>query len=189
VLLPTGTGEIRQLTHDAIHHQGAAWTSDGKRVVFVGNEPGHQIRFYVQSLDGGAPRAITPENVNYSFFDPVAISPDDRFVAVAGLDGSITLYSLDGGVPRAVPRVGEGFAPLRWCQGYSLMVYQAGTVPLKILRLDIVTGAKAPWRELGPNSKTGLLGITFVRVGVDCQSSAYSAWYQPSDLWIADGLR
>jgi Tol biopolymer transport system component len=40
VLLPTGTGDARQVTHDAIHHQGAAWTPDGKRVVFVGNEPG-----------------------------------------------------------------------------------------------------------------------------------------------------
>jgi WD40-like Beta Propeller Repeat len=39
VLLPTGTGEQRPLTHDSIHHQGAAWTPDGKRIVFVGNEP------------------------------------------------------------------------------------------------------------------------------------------------------
>jgi hypothetical protein len=66
VLLPTGTGEARPLTHDAIHHQGAAWAPDGKRIVFVGNEPSHRIRYFVQDLDGGRPRAITPENVgNY----------------------------------------------------------------------------------------------------------------------------
>jgi hypothetical protein len=35
----------------------------------------------------------------------------------------------------------------------------------------------------------GLQGIGWVRVGADCQSSAYSAYYSPSDLWIADGLR
>jgi serine/threonine protein kinase/dipeptidyl aminopeptidase/acylaminoacyl peptidase len=189
VLLPTGTGETRQLTHDAIHHQGAAWTPDGKRIVFVGNEPGHRIRFYVQSLDGSPPRAITPENVSYSIYDPVAISPDGRFVAVAGLNGSITLYPLDGGVARAVPKGAEGLSPLRWCQDNSLMVYQGGNVPVKVLRLDVVTGAKAPWKELAPNAKTGLVAITLVRVGADCQSSAYSAWYEPSELWIADGLR
>jgi hypothetical protein len=44
VLLP-GTGEARPLTHDAIHRQAAAWTPDGKRVVFVGNEPGHRLRY------------------------------------------------------------------------------------------------------------------------------------------------
>jgi Tol biopolymer transport system component len=189
VLLPTGTGETRQLTHDTVHHQGGAWTPDGKRIVFVGNEPGHRIRYYVQSLDGGSPRAITPENVSYSSDDPVAISPDGRFVAVAGLDASITLYPLDGGVARAVPKGAEGFTPLRWCQSNSLMVYQGGNVPVKILRLDVATGAKAPWTELSPNSKTGLQGIPFVRVGADCLSSAYSAVYAPSELWIADGLR
>ena len=167
VLLPTGTGETRQLTRDAIHHQGAAWTPDGKRIVFVGNEPGHRIRYYVQSLDGGPPRAITPENISYSVYDPVAISLDGRFVAVAGLDRHITLYPLDGGVPRAVPKGSEGFTPLRWCLGNSLMVYQGGSMPAKILRLDVVTGAKVPWRELAPSSKTGLLGITFVRVGAN----------------------
>jgi eukaryotic-like serine/threonine-protein kinase len=45
VLLPAGTGEARPLTHDAIHHQGAAWTPDGKRIVFVGNEPGDRVRY------------------------------------------------------------------------------------------------------------------------------------------------
>jgi eukaryotic-like serine/threonine-protein kinase len=189
VLLPTGTGETRQLIHDAIHHQGAAWTPDGKRIVFAGNEPGHRLRYYVQSLDGGPPRAITAENVSYSNIDPVVISPDGRFVAVAGLDGSITLYPLDGGVARAVPKGAEGFTPLRWCEGNSLMIYQGGNVPARILRLDVATAAKAPWRELSPNSKTGLAGFASVRVGADCHSSAYSVWYQPSELWIADGLR
>jgi eukaryotic-like serine/threonine-protein kinase len=189
VLLPTRIGETRQLTHDAIHHQGAAWTPDGKRIVFVGNEPGHRLRYYVQSLDGGPPRAITPEYVSYSSVDPVAISPDGRFVAVAGLDGSIMLYPLDGANARAVPKGAEGFTPLRWCQGNWLLVYQAGGVPAKILRLDIATGAKAPWRELAPNYRTGFGAVGSVRVGGDCQSSAYSALYGLSDLWIADGLR
>jgi dipeptidyl aminopeptidase/acylaminoacyl peptidase len=170
-------------------HQGAAWTPDGKRIVLVGNEPGHRLRYYAQSLDGGPPRAITPENVTYNNYDPVVISADGRFVAAPGLDGSITVYPLDDGVPRTVPKVPENFTPLRWCEDNSLMVYQAGNIPAKILRLDVATGAKAPWRELVPNYKTGLQRITLVRVGADCQSSAYSALYTPSELWIADGLR
>jgi Tol biopolymer transport system component len=66
VLLPTGTGQARPLTQDEIHHQGGAWAPDGKWIVFVGNEPGHRIRYYVQSLAGGPPRAITPENVSFN---------------------------------------------------------------------------------------------------------------------------
>jgi hypothetical protein len=189
LLLPTGAGEARPLTHDGIHHQGAVWTPDGKRIVFVGNEPGHRIRYYVQNLDGGVPRAITPENVSFNNNDPLTISPDGRSVAVASLDGKIVLYPLDKGSPRAIPKLADGFAPLRWCPGNSLMVHQAGDVPVKILRVDVETGEQTLWKELAPANRTGLAGIDVLRVGADCQSSAYSALYLPSELWIVDGLR
>ena len=155
----------------------------------MGNEPGHRIRYYVQSVDGGPPRAITPENVSFSNSDPVTISPDGRSVAVAGLDGKIVLYPLDGGAPRTVPKLADGFAPLRWCPGNSLMVYQGGDVPVKIIRVDVETGAQTLWKELAPTNRTGLPNIPYIRVGADCQSSAYSATYIASDLWIVDGLR
>jgi serine/threonine protein kinase/Tol biopolymer transport system component len=189
VLLPTGTGEARPLTHDGIHHQGASWTPDGKRIVFAGNEPGHRIRYYVQSVDGGPPRAVTPENVSFSSLDPVAISPDGKSVAVPGLDGKIVLYPLDNGAPRTVPKLADGFAPLRWCLDNSLMLYHAGDVPVKILRVNVETGEQILWKEWAPVNRTGLTGISSIRVGADCQSSGYTAFYQPSELWIADGLR
>jgi eukaryotic-like serine/threonine-protein kinase len=190
VLLPTGTGETRPLTHDAIHHQVAAWTPDGKRVVFVGNEPGRRVRYYVQNIDGGSPRAITPENVGFNnFFDPVAISPDGKSVALAALDGKIMLYPLGDGAPRVVPKLANGLVPLRWCPDNSLMLYQSGEVPAKILRVNVDTGKQTLWRELAPANRTGLNGVITVRVGSNCQSSAYSPEYLPTELWIADGLR
>jgi serine/threonine protein kinase/Tol biopolymer transport system component len=184
VLLPTGTGEARPLTHDGIHHEGAAWTPDGKRIVFVGNEPGHRIRYYVESVDGDAPRAITPENVSYSDADPLTISSDGKSVAVAGLDGKIALYPLDDGASRTVPTLADGFTPVRWCPDNSLMVYQAGAVPVKILRVDIGTGEQALWRELAPVGGAGN-----IRVSADCRSSGYSFPNISSELWIVDGLR
>jgi eukaryotic-like serine/threonine-protein kinase len=190
VLLPTGTGEARPLTRDEIHHQGAAWTPDGKRIVFVGNEPGHRIRYYVQSVDGGPPRAITPENVSFNSLDPVTISADGTSIAVAGLDGKVMLYPLDQGAPRAVPTLSDGFTPLRWCpDNRSLMAYRAGDVPVKILRVDVETGEQTLWKELAPAYRTGLNSIGELRVGADCRRSGYSATYFPSELWIADGLR
>jgi eukaryotic-like serine/threonine-protein kinase len=188
-LLPTGTGEARPLTHDGIHHQGAAWTPNGKWIVFVGNEPGHRIRYYVQRVDGGPPRAVTPESVSFSSLDPVAISPDGKAVAVAGLDGKIGLFPLDNGGPSIVLKLADQSVPLRWCPDNSLMVYHGGDVPVKILRMDVQTGEQTLWKELAPPYRTGLVGIVNVRVGADCRSSGYSAIYFPSELWIAEGLR
>jgi eukaryotic-like serine/threonine-protein kinase len=189
LLLPTGVGDARPLTHDGFHHEGGAWTPDGKRIVFVGNEPGHHIRYYVQGLDGGPPKAVTPENVSFNTDDPVVVSPDGKFVAASSLDGKITLYPLDDGAPRGIPKLANGFAPLRWCPGDSLMVYQAGNVPAKILRVDVVSGEQTVWKEWAPVSRTALNSIDEIRVAADCRASAFSAFYSPSELWIADGLR
>jgi hypothetical protein len=57
------------------------------------------------------------------------------------------------------------------------------------MRVNIETGAQALWRELAPASRTALFLISQVRVGADCQSSAYSQSYAPDELWVATGLR
>jgi hypothetical protein len=62
-------------------------------------------------------------------------------------------------------------------------------VPVKILRVDVETGKQTLWNEWAPAYRTGLGEISFVRVGADCRTSAYSAFHQPSGLWIVDGLR
>ena len=67
VLLPTGVGETKPLTQDSINHLRVRWLSDGKRFVFVGNEPGHGMKLYVQSAEESKPRAISPEGVSTTF--------------------------------------------------------------------------------------------------------------------------
>jgi Tol biopolymer transport system component len=63
VLLPTGVGEAKPLTHDSINHLLARWLPDGKRIVFSGNEAGHGFRLYVETPGEGKPVAISPEGV------------------------------------------------------------------------------------------------------------------------------
>jgi hypothetical protein len=54
--------------------------------------------------------------VSFNILDPVTISPDGKSVAVTGLDGKVMLYPVDEGDPRTVPKLADGFAPLRWCR-------------------------------------------------------------------------
>jgi hypothetical protein len=127
--------------------------------------------------------------VSYSIFDSVTISADGKSVAVAGLDGKVVLYPLDAGAPRAVPKLADGFTPLRWCSGNALLVYRAGEVPVQILRVNVETGDQTPWKELAPAYRTGFTGLSEVRVSANCQSLGYSSLYFTSELLTVDGLR
>jgi len=68
-------------------------------------------------------------------------------------------------------------------------VYQGEDVPVKILRVNVETGEQTLWRELAPANRTEVNPGFVIRVGADCKSSAYSAQYGLSELWIVDGMR
>ncbi len=82
-LVPTGAGESRQLTHDAVSYDGARFFPDGKRLLAYGIEAGHGGRDYVIDLSNGDSKAITPEGMG-----GVQLSPDGKSVAVRAPMGS-----------------------------------------------------------------------------------------------------
>src|SRR5262249_51567153 len=75
VLLPTGPGQPRSLDcRDVTVLARGRFFPDGKRVLFLGRTGAGSLRLYI--LDGGEPRAISPEGVANG---PAAISPNGRF--------------------------------------------------------------------------------------------------------------
>ena len=102
VLLPTGAGEPKPLPKDSINHDAepAAFFPDGRRIVFIGSEPGRGRRTWVQDLDGGKARPVTPEGVVGT-----VLSPDGRFLAARGPDLKVALYPIDGGPATARRRL------------------------------------------------------------------------------------
>ena len=72
VLIPVGAGQERVLAREAPVPNGhILFHPDGKRVLFEAAEPGKQERVYEQSIDGGPPKALTPEGMGL-----VLVSPD-----------------------------------------------------------------------------------------------------------------
>ena len=94
VLLPTGAGEAKQVTGDALAHDFGWFTSDNAHIVFAGFEPGHQPRLFLQALSGGAPKPITPEGVTG------IPSPNGTLAAFRG-----KIYAADGEAPRPIPGI------------------------------------------------------------------------------------
>src|SRR5437867_1385970 len=68
VLYPTRTGAERRITIDPFESIGSAdWFPDGKSILFCGNRVGEASRCYVQPLEGGGARAVTPAGTGAGF--------------------------------------------------------------------------------------------------------------------------
>jgi dipeptidyl aminopeptidase/acylaminoacyl peptidase len=187
VLLPTGPGEARPLTHDAINHNRARWLPDGKQILFSGSEPSRGTRFYVQDLAEGKPQAISPEGIDPLAF---ALSPDGRTVAGIGPDEKGYFYSLAGGEPKPIPGFAPGDQPICWSvEGRSLYIYRPGHLPARVYRIELATGNQTLWKELIPSDPAGVRRIGPVLITPDAKSYVYGFHRILSDLFLAQGLK
>ena len=187
VLLPTKAGDSKPLTHDSINHAWARWFPDGKRVLFSGNEPDHGVRLYVQDVDGGKAKAISPEGVHATAF---LVSPDSQSVAGIGPDQQGYFYPVSGGEPRPIRGLEAGEQPVAWSlDGSSLYIYRPGELPAKVYRLDLATGQKTFLRQLMPSDPAGVETIGPILLTPDAKTCVYGYHRTLSDLYLVDGLR
>ena len=186
VLLPTGPGEAKPLTHDSINHSRARWLPDGRRFLFSGKEPGHAARIYLQDSSDGKPAPISPEGI-----DPLVLvlSPDGQQVVGVGPDEKAYFYAVSGGEPKAVPGVELGEQPIQWSEdAKAIYFYKPGDLPAKVYRLDLSTGHKALWKELMPSDSAGVSRIGPVLITPDGKSCLYGYHRILSDLYLVEGL-
>jgi serine/threonine protein kinase len=186
VLLPTGAGEPRALPRDAISHSLATFLPDGRRILFVGHEPGRPPRVFVQDLDGGEPRAVTPEGVVGR-----VISADGREVVVRDPGGDFSLHPLEGGSPRALAGLNPDDRPLRFSSdGRFLYVGGPATeMPARVHRVDVTTGRRELVRELAPRDTAATTTLVCQAVSSDGKTLAFLYVHSLGELYLADGLR
>ena len=188
LLLPTGAGQPKRLERFGIEQFGYAtsWLPNGKTIVFSGKEPGHSLRTYLQNVDGGSPRAVTPDG----FFGNL-VSPDGQFLLArdSAEKKPYAIYSLSGGEPRSIPGLEDGDRVIRWGRdGRSLYVYRPRERPLKIFKLDVATGKKEPGKEIVPADLAGIHGPINVLMTPDGVGYIYAFTRYLSDLYVVSGL-
>jgi len=187
VLLPTKAGNARRLTNDAIAHLGAAWLPDGEHIIFSGSEPGHAPRFYTQDLQGGKPRAITPDG---SGTWTVLISPDGKLVVGNGPDGKYYFFPVDGGQAQPARGIESGESIDGWsADGRTFFVHNSMGLPVTISRVDSVTGKRTIWKQIAPADPSGVDAIQGIAIAPDEKTFVYSYRRRLSDLYLADGLK
>ncbi|MGA8810402.1 MAG: hypothetical protein WB973_21230, partial [Thermoanaerobaculia bacterium] len=164
--------------------ESATMLPDGG-ILLVVNRPTGGTDFYVQD-ENGAHRTRLP--IEHAVSGRPRVSPDGLKVAVNARDSSTTqVYALSGQHLRDVP------APLTaagWSSdSRSLFVFPPKEFPIRIQRLDIVTGALTPWKDVMPSDIAGALGHTYLCINPDGDAYAYSIERMMTDLFIVDGLR
>jgi serine/threonine protein kinase/Tol biopolymer transport system component len=185
VLLPTGVGEMRQLTDDKVDHFGGAWLPDGKSVIFSTAEAGHGVRTYLMNLQGGATRALTPEGTAGAL-----ISPDGKFVLAIDAQQQRWLYPIDGGEPQKLKlAISPDERVLGFFDGGKSLLLRTRAIPLKISRIDLATGRREPWKEITPADPAGAQSIPIIKFSADGKAYAYSVLRVLSDLYVVDGLK
>jgi len=188
VLLPTGPGEPRQLSQGPMSHYNAVLFPDGRRILFMGNEPGKEIRCYVQDLEGGEPRPVAAEGNNFRRLQH-PLSADGKLIALRDADGRVSIWPLDGKAGRPVPGLAEeaisGWTP----DGLGLHIWEPTSWPVRVERLDVATGRRELWREITSADPSGLIEVSPLIMTPDGKSYVYSYSSSLSDLFLAEGLR
>jgi dipeptidyl aminopeptidase/acylaminoacyl peptidase len=188
ILLPTGPGQPRPVETRGLESVQSGWgrfLADGQRIIVNGNEQGHANRCYVIDLNGGKPKAVTPEGTVCG-----PSSPDNKFVVGVGANCAVAIYPIDGGAARSIPALKAGFQPVQWSSdGAALYGYRLGELPSKIYRVRISTGKQTVIQQLRPGAPTGVVAVRPVVASRDGKRFAYSYNQSLSVLYLISGLQ
>ncbi len=186
VILPTGPGEPRTLPASGIKaYSFASWFPDGRHILFAGFEEGKASRMYVQDLDGGAPRPVTPEGVAVR---DDTLSPDGKWIA-ATLKDLPARFPVDGGDPQRIPGGEARDTPLRWRGDGRALFVRKGRLPVQIFSIDVATGQRTLVHEIAPRDTVGVGGIGDIRLTPDGTSYSVRVHPQPLQPLPGDGTQ
>ncbi len=171
-LVPAGPGEPREIPTERFESLLVAHFLDEARIGIWAAERGRAPRVWIRVLASGDWRAVTPEGVSAQWVR----LPQEEVIGVDPSRGTYAGYPLKGGAPRAVPWViptdlistGGVSADGRFGFAYR------SAVPGVVERLDLETGEHRPWRELQPESRTGVALIVNPILRPDVDAYAYT---------------
>jgi len=186
-LVPTGAGESRQLTHDAISYNAVRWLRDGKRVLAVGIETGHGARDYLIDVGNGDSKPITPEGVFGK-----QLSPDDSSTAVLGPDGKWGIWPLDGDGIRPIPGLDSNYYVTGWSpDGRSVYAISSrrGDKAMRVYQVNPGTGKMEFWRTFGTEVAATGAGAGGLLLSSDGTAYAYVYSRTLSQAYVVTGLK
>jgi DNA-binding winged helix-turn-helix (wHTH) protein len=188
LLLPTGPGNPKPLERGRLEHYQfirAGWFPDGKHVFFAGNEAGHGQRCYIESIDGGPPRPLTPEGIAFC-----SVAPDGTLLALTEDFRAQVYPSGNSTKPRKEIPLHKGDVPIGWTEDARFVYLVASAQqPPSIVRLELATGKRQLWKQMPTPAANIVINADDTAITPDGQSYAYTYEFCLSDLYLVRGLK
>jgi hypothetical protein len=160
-------------------YRSAIWTSDGRRIVIRASESDRPLRFWVQDIAGGSPRAVTPEGVGGLF------ATVNRSDYVSGRDptGAVRLYPIDGGEPKSVAGVAEADEVIGGSTDSDALYVSPdpSAIPKQIMKVNIAV-------TISPADPAGVVSLSRAIFSSDEKRYIYNQVRELSILYAATGL-
>jgi Tol biopolymer transport system component len=186
-LVPTGAGEVRQLTHDNVSYQFVRWLIGGKELLASGIESGQGVRDYLIEVSSGNSKALTPEGVA-----GVWPSPDGRSTAVLRSDGKWGIWPLDGSGLRSIPGLDSNYRVRDWSpdgQYLYAVSTQQREKPHNVYRVNAATGKMEPWKTFGEGLAAGAVSLGGTYRSGDEGAYAYLYTQTLSQVYVVTGMK
>ncbi|MEO6213639.1 MAG: hypothetical protein ABIP65_08440, partial [Vicinamibacterales bacterium] len=186
-LLPTGAGQPQVIPNQGMSsYSWAGFLPGDKNIIFVGTDKGGANRVYVESIDGGMPRPVTPNGVTMS---RNTVSPDGKLLAAVDHE-KLRVYPIGGGEPRDVAGSLPGDNPLRWKTDGSLLYVgvAAGSV-IEVFAINMTTGKRTAALEVAPRDRVGAGSIQDLFLSADGKGYAFGYIRILQNLYLIKNLR
>ena len=186
MLVPTGAGEARPLTHDSVKYGSGRWLADGEHVLATGVEPSHGRRNYLIDIDTGDSKAVTPEGAA-----GIRMSPDEKSVVVRQKDG-FGIWTMGTDNVRPIPNFDPAYAIMGWSpDGKSVYAVDAGdrSPQARMLKVDPATGKMVPWKTFGGAAGSGIENVGPPLFSSDGSAYAYVYERDISQAYVVTGLK
>jgi hypothetical protein len=173
-LIPTGPGQPRTIDTPGLRPGGRmGFFPDGRRIWFMAEDPAHERRAWVQDLDRGKPRAVTPPGTGGTL-----LSGDGRFLSARAADGDCYLYSTE---------TTDG--KLLYVRSADEMRPGESAITARVYRLDPRTGRRELWKEISPINPSGGGAIGAILFSADGKACVYTRHRYSSELFLVEGLK
>ena len=193
-LLPTGTGDSRQLDTGTLSPGTAVFVDRGRRVLVTGTRDGTPAGTVIDlttSSRHDIDLSVLRGRVYVSYREmPVHVSPDGDTFSVTADDGAVMAWKLDGNGPTELLKLGSNERFVGW--GRTANDLYVATWDGPKVRLDTVQRSPArrtPTREILIRDPTGMLHTPNLFLTPDASSYVYTFTRMESTLYLVSGLR